>query len=157
ESYAFSGTQLTDVSLPAGLTHLGNDAFGNISSLTSINIPKDINSDRNYYTYHSPFSGSSNLTQISFDEGITVIPDYLFKDLSGLGELTLPNTVTRIGYQAFSNVGLTEVVLPERLTRIENSAFSGTSLTEVVIPAGVTHIGYTAFDIDSLTKVTLPS
>ncbi|HFI0246435.1 TPA: leucine-rich repeat protein, partial [Streptococcus suis] len=78
ESYAFSGTQLTDVSLPAGLTHLGNDAFGNISSLTSINIPKDINSDSNYYTYNSPFSGSSNLAQISFDEGITVIPDYLF-------------------------------------------------------------------------------
>ncbi|HFI0571234.1 TPA: leucine-rich repeat protein, partial [Streptococcus suis] len=157
ESSAFSGTQLTDVSLPAGLTHLGDSAFGNISSLTSINIPKDINSNRNYYTYQSPFLGSSNLSQISFDEGITVIPDYLFKDLSGLGELTLPNTVTHIGSQAFSNTSLTEIVLPERLTSIGGSAFSGTGLTEVVIPAGVTHIGYTAFDIDSLTKVTLPS
>ncbi|MGU7915970.1 leucine-rich repeat protein [Streptococcus suis] len=157
ESSAFSGTQLTTVTLPSGLIHLGDYAFGNISSLTSINIPKDINSDRNYYTYNSPFSGSSNLAQISFDEGITVIPDYLFKDLSGLVGITLPNTVTRIGSQAFSNAGLTEVVLPERLTRIENSAFSGTGLTEVVIPAGVTHIGYNAFDIDSLTKVTLPS
>ncbi|WP_153050490.1 leucine-rich repeat domain-containing protein, partial [Streptococcus suis] len=81
-SSAFSGTQLTTVTLPAGLTHLGDYAFGNISSLTSINIPKDINSDRNYYASYSPFSGSSTLTQISFDEGITVIPDYLFKDLS---------------------------------------------------------------------------
>ncbi|WP_153056025.1 leucine-rich repeat domain-containing protein, partial [Streptococcus suis] len=73
ESSAFSGTQLTTVTLPAGLTHLGDYAFGNISSLTSINIPKDINSDRNYYASYSPFSGSTNLTQISFDEGITVI------------------------------------------------------------------------------------
>ncbi|WP_161947383.1 leucine-rich repeat domain-containing protein, partial [Streptococcus suis] len=75
------------------------------------------------------------LTQISFDEGITVIPDYLFKDLSGLTELSIPSTVTTIG----------------------NGVFSGTGLREVVIPAGVTHIGYNAFDVDSLTKVTLPS
>ncbi|MFH6737719.1 leucine-rich repeat protein [Streptococcus suis] len=135
ESSAFSGTQLTTVTLPAGLTHLGDYAFGNISSLTSINIPKDINSDRNYYASYSPFSGSTNLTQISFDEGITVIPDYLFKDLSGLTELSIPSTVTTIG----------------------NGVFSGTGLREVVIPAGVTHIGYNAFDVDSLTKVTLPS
>ncbi|HFU4109571.1 TPA: leucine-rich repeat protein [Streptococcus suis] len=157
ESYAFSGTQLTDVSLPAGLTHLGDYAFGNISSLTSINIPKDITSGRNYYSHNSPFSGSFNLTQIRFDEGITVIPDYLFKGLSSLTEVSLPSTVTRIGNESFSGTGLIEVIIPEGVTEIDDNAFSGTSLREVVFPSTLTKIGSGAFSGTPLTTISLPA
>ncbi|MGQ7336620.1 leucine-rich repeat protein, partial [Streptococcus suis] len=146
----------TDVSLPAGLTHLGNDAFGNISSLTSINIPKDINSDSNYYTYNSPFSDSSNLTQISFDEGITVIPDYLFKDLSGLVGMLIPEGVTAIGSSAFAYTNIANITLPTSLERIGSSAFSNTKLSSVIVPDNVKTIGSDAFRNTPLELVVLP-
>ncbi|HGO8538232.1 TPA: leucine-rich repeat domain-containing protein, partial [Streptococcus suis] len=156
ESYAFSGTQLTDISLPAGLTHLGDYAFGNISSLTSINIPKDINSDRNYYAYHSPFSGSSNLSQISFDEGITVIPDYLFQGLSSLVGMLIPEGVTAIGSSAFASTNIADITLPTSLERIGSSAFSNTKLSSVIVPDNVKTIGSDAFRNTPLELVVLP-
>ncbi|HEP1813178.1 TPA: leucine-rich repeat protein, partial [Streptococcus suis] len=156
ESSAFSGTQLTTVTLPAGLTHLGDSAFGNISSLTSINIPKDINSDRNYYASYSPFLGSSNLTQISFDEGITVIPDYLFKDLSGLVGMLIPEGVTAIGNSAFAYTNIADITLPTSLERIGSSAFSNTKLSSVIVPDNVKTIGSYAFGNTPLELAVLP-
>ena len=75
-------------------------------------------------------------------------------------ELTLPNSVTRIGESAFSGCsGLTELTLPSSVTRIGNSAFEGCSgLTELTLPNSVTSIGESAFwDCTGLTELTLPS
>ena len=63
------------------------------------------------------------------------------------GNCIIPDTVTKIDYQAFKYcTGLISVTIPESVTCIDNAAFYGcTGLTSVVIPSSVTEIGRQAF------------
>ena len=80
----------------------------------------------------------------------------IFYSCSGLTSVTILNSVTSIGVQAFANCsGLTSVNIPNSVTSIGGAAFSGcTGLTSVIIPNSVTSIGRLAFDSCSgLTEV----
>ena len=71
--------------------------------------------------------------------------------------MTIPNSVTSIGSEAFRDcIGLTSVAIPDSVTSIGNYAFKGCSgLTSVTIPNSVTSIGDEAFFYcDNLTSVT---
>jgi hypothetical protein len=77
---------------------------------------------------------------------------------TGLTSVTIPDSVTSIGYGAFYQcVGLPSITLPDSLTIIGDSAFSVClDLTSVTIPNGVTNIGIGAFsDCHSLAFVKL--
>ena len=71
-----------------------------------------------------------------------------FSGCSSLTSVTIPNSVTSIGYWAFSGCSsLKSVTIPNSVTSIGNSAFSDCkSLTSVTIPNSVTSIGEWAFD-----------
>jgi len=74
--------------------------------------------------------------------------------------ITIPNSVTSIGYSAFmACTGLTSVTIGTSVTSIGDYAFYGCSgLSSVTIPSSVTSIGYSAFDsCTGLTSVTIPS
>ena len=78
---------------------------------------------------------------------------------SRLTEVTLPNSITHIGNDAFYRCSkLTKISLPCSLTHIGDRAFRGcTGLTTVQLPNTVTHIGDFAFhDCTRLVEVTLP-
>jgi len=73
--------------------------------------------------------------------------------------VVIPNSVTRIGDEAFRNLrSLTSITLPNGLTHIGNHAFAGAhGLTSVRIPDSVTHIGESAFwSMNSLRSINLP-
>ena len=75
------------------------------------------------------------------------------------GELVIPNSVTKIGSQAFSCCGeLASVVIPDSVTEIDNYAFEYCEgLTSVKIPNSVVRIGDYAFlECRGLTEVTIP-
>ena len=61
--------------------------------------------------------------------------------------VTIPNTVTKIGNDAFKNCeGLTSINIPNSVTEIGQSAFEGcSSLTSINIPSSVTTMGYGVF------------
>ena len=76
------------------------------------------------------------------------------------GAVTIPNSVTNIGYEAFYGCdSLTSVAIPNSVTNIGYEAFYGCdSLTSVTIPNSVTSIGEGAFwNCSSLTSVTIPN
>ncbi len=87
------------------------------------------------------------------------IESLAFSGCNNLSSVSIPNSVTTIGYQAFYGCNsLASVSIPNSVTSIGYHAFSGcSSLASASIPNSVTSIGYHAFqNCSSLTSVTIP-
>ena len=198
---------MTSVIIPNTVTNIGELAFRNCSSLTNVQFSSTLKSigTRAFVSCHSleevvlpqgfvslgqyAFGGCKALKSVLFPDGLRSIGEGAFcgpgmayeEDIActNLAEITIPNTVTNIGWWAFSrctnltsaNIGggvigkrafadcvrLSDVTLGENVTSIGEAAFSGCiNLTELVIPDSVTSIGASAFkDCTKLTRITL--
>ena len=163
-----------DVTVPEGVTSIGDGAFRCCSRLTSITLPDSVTSIGG-----EAFSGCSSLTSITLPDGVTSIGDKTFKGCKKLADpegfvivkgvlydycgssrkIVVPDSVTSIGNGAFYICSrLTSSTLPDGVTSIGNWAFSDcSSLTSITIPDSVMSIGECAFSgCESLTNVTLP-
>lgn len=81
-------------------------------------------------------------TGIEVQAGITTVTDSAFSTLDKVREVTLADTVTKIGRHAFNGcTALGAITLPQNLTELGEYAFkSCTALQTLSIPAGVTRI-----------------
>ena len=77
---------------------------------------------------------------------VTKINKYCFYNGSNLKKVTIPDSVTHIGYAAFEGcTSLTDINIPENVEVIEGNAFYNcTSLKSITIPASVTTLNYGA-------------
>jgi hypothetical protein len=108
----FNCWYLKELSLPIRLKEMGEDCFKNTLSLTTLTMREETNSD---------YSG----------EKLRTIPSGAF-EYSGVHEVTIPQSVTRIVNKAFgSTTGLTSVTFQDNFEStvknlfIESGAFSG--------------------------------
>ena len=117
--YAFT-EDIKKVVINNGITSIGDHAFYNCTSLTSITIP----------------------------DSVTSIGDHAFENWASLTSITIPDSVTSIGAMAFYYcLSLTSITIPNSVTSIGNGAFENCiSLTSITIPNSVTSIGYSAFE-----------
>ena len=153
DAYAFSSTGLTAVTLPKHLRKLGLSAFSGCTALKSVFIPLSLQNTSN------PFRNCTALTDVTFEDGRTELPNTLLED-SGIRQLTVPQTVTKIGYSAFAGcTQLTAITLPDGLRELGRGAFSGcTALTGVALPDSLTALGYGVFqNCSALTAVEFPA
>ena len=166
------------------VTKIGNHAFRNCSSLTTITIPNSVTK-----TETQAFWSCSNLTTITIPDSVTTIGSSTFEGCSNLTSITIGNGVTTIGWNAFEDCsslkafygkfatadnralivngtlyafaigcGATSYTIPDSVTTIGDYAFMECSnLTTITIPDSVTTIGDYAFlECSNLTTITMP-
>lgn len=152
--YAFSGTALEQMLVPAQVTELGAYAFMSCPALTAVTVEAPLTQ-----LPAGLFQQCGALTQVSLPETMTALGELAFDHCTALPALTLPPRLTAIGRSAFAGCsGLTALTLPETLVAIGESAFFGCSaLTGLVIPEGVTELPYHCLaNCEQLTFLTLP-
>ena len=145
---------LTSVTIPSSVTSIGQDAFDIYYSIVDFyytgdivgwcfNSTSPIESPRPRYNL---YINNSLVTNLVIPETVTSLVS-TFRGCQSLTSVTIPNSVTSIGKDAFCGCyGLTSVTIPNSVTTIGNYAFYGCSgLTSLTIPNSVTSIGDYAF------------
>jgi hypothetical protein len=108
-NYAFNGTEISSLALPASLKSIGEGAFENCDNLTSCELP----------------------------EGLTSLDSYVFYSCEKLSKIILPSTLKQIGSSLIRYSGVSAVVshIQEPL-KISNYVF-GTSQWDSELQANV--------------------
>ena len=135
------------------VTSIGDWAFYECRSLTSVEIPNSVTS-----IGERAFSYCVSLTSIEIPNSVTSIEDWAFYSCSSFTSVEIPNSVTSIGNSAFNYCSsLTSVEIPNSVTSIGDWAFSDCySLTSMIIPPSVTSIGEGVFPYN-LVKCAYPN
>jgi hypothetical protein len=162
----------TEVRIPPVIQNLpvieiGDGAFWNCTSLTSITIPDSV-IDIEYTNFYA----CTSLSAIKVDTGNTAYSSqdgvlynknktllHTYPAGKTVASFIIPNSVTSIGHGAFWNCAkLTSVTIPDSVTVIGKSAFASCeSLISITIPDSVTSIEKGAFwNCKSLTGITIP-
>ena len=143
-----------DITIPDGVKSIENYAFGNSPSVTSVTIPKSLESmDGNVFSFCMKLKEikvSKNNQYFSSENGI--LYDKKKKVLLQCpremeGDIIIPETVVKIGDNAFFNCYyLTSISIPESVTSIGKYAFHFClRLLNATIPKNVKSIGVGAF------------
>ncbi len=141
--------------IPNGVNKIGEAAFYNCTSLTSIIIPASVTEIGS-----RAFLGCTSLTSIVIPNSVTVIGRSAFEDCTSLASIVIPDSVTKIGESAFAYcTSLTSIKIPDSVTEIGLYAFLRCSnLDSIKIPDSVTEIGVNAFaNCTSLTSIVIPN
>ena len=152
---AFRNTKLTNVIIPEGVTSIERNAFYDCGSLTSVTLPSSLKTIGSF-----AFDKCDSLTGLTIPNSVNTIGSYAFSFCSSLTSLTIPDSVNTIDSHAFSNCSsLRSVTLPMGLSRIPEECFSDCkSLTSLTIPDSVKIIDSAAFSYcTGLTDITLPA
>ena len=141
---AFNGKiGLLEITLPAGLKAIGNNAFNGCFALRNeVTIPAGVETIGSY-----AFAGCKNAKfNPALPETLTAIGDYAFQNCANLYAVTLPTGLQTIGDHAFEASNVQEAVLPAGLKTIGAYAFRKCSnITRVTLPDGLTTLGEGAF------------
>ena len=127
--YAFSEcSSLTSVTIPNSVTTIGDKAFSDCSSLTSVTIGNSVTTIE-----QAAFGGCSSLTSVNIGNSVTEIGWYAFSDCSSLTSVTIPNSVKTIGIGAFKHcTNLQKVYIGDSVKTIGEYAFKNcTSVTQI--------------------------
>ncbi|HOR85042.1 MAG TPA: leucine-rich repeat protein [Bacillota bacterium] len=156
------------VTVPNGVTSIGESAFANFSSVNTVKLPNSVTSIK-----QSAFSCCINLKAITLSSNLIDIADYAFEFCTSLESITIPASVKNIGLAAFARcTSLTAIktdatnpyfstisgVLFNKNGSTLVSYPAGQKASSYTIPNGTTTIGPYAFTwCSNLTTAVIPS
>lgn len=117
----------------------GSGIFANMSALERINVSDE---SENYRSIDGVLYNKSGTTLLAYPngkkdasftvpDGVTSISDYAFTGNPYIRELNLPNSLTSIGWYAFSDMQLASLVIPAQVRSIGSNAFAIGTLTSI--------------------------
>ena len=89
---------LTSINIPDGVTNIGNGAFLGCKLLTNINIPDGVTNIGN-----AAFWGCESLTSINIPNSVTAIGNWAFEECKNLPSKTKSDIINRFGKEAFDS------------------------------------------------------
>ena len=96
---AFSWCEnLTGITIPAGVTFIGDNAFSWCENLTGITIPAGVT-----FIGDNAFYGCTGLRNVTIPSSVTTIGQEAFRDCSNITSITIPASVNHVGKWAFHN------------------------------------------------------
>lgn len=159
DSYAFVGrNDIESISIPAGISEIGDYAFYELENLSTVSIPVNNGLMKvgkyafggtawmiNYkgvakigkiaLGFGTLYISTGNRTALlpSDFTGLNTIAPNAFEGLSSLLEIQIPSSITSIGNNAFSNcVGLKKIEFAATLSATGNNILSGCSYLEEI-------------------------
>ena len=144
-------------------------AFTGISGSSNITyyLPKTLKNvtvTGNYPVFRAGFDHCEYIETITFTEGLSVVPEYFFRECKAATAIDIGTNVTDINNYAFEHCeALLEAPLYEGLEHLGRFAFGYcNALTSITIPSTITEFsrsgeggGYQFFKCASLTTVTM--
>ena len=96
-NYAFYCSSLASVTIPEGITSIGDYAFSHCTKLTSLDLPSSVIAIGGH-----AFEYCSSLMSWDLPEGVETIGEYAFSYNSSLRSFKLPASVTSMPFNAFT-------------------------------------------------------
>ena len=140
----FDCASLTSITIPDSVTSIGYMTFSRCGSLASVTIPDSVTSIDDY-----AFLGCDSLTAINIDDN-----NQYYCDIDGVLFNKDKTTIIRYPEGKID----TSYIIPDSVTRINDMTFLGCgSLTSITIPDSVTSIGGSAFlNCSGLKSINIP-
>jgi hypothetical protein len=134
------------------VTSIGNSAFSG-ANLTSVTLPDTVTNIGDY-----AFGGCCGLASIAIGNGVTSIGRSALNACHSLTSLTIPNSVANIGSEAFFNCwNLTTVTIGNRVASIGLGAFGYCpNLNSLYFQGNAPSVGPAVFQGDNATVYYLP-
>ena len=138
----FNGYTKKDISIPDGITVIGEAAFQGMNNIESVYIPEGVE-----LISEGAFSGCKNLQSVHLSEGLETVDRDVFNGCISLKAVKFPDSVKNIEAGAFTGcTSLESVNIPPRTELLPWRIFEGcTSLKYIVIPKSVRTIEDFAF------------
>ncbi len=194
-TYAFYDcTGLKEITIPGSVTGIGTSAFEKCINLETINVASDFTLNKEPFNDCTALKtvkvakGSTGIIpannsdliwyklpgkeyDLIIEDGVTEIGDYAFNDVDGIKNITFPESVKKIGTNAFYNTEIENVHISNlekwfNISYGRNSTplieyaklwLNGELLTKIVVPDGVEKIGDNIFSLwKGLTDITIP-
>ncbi|MBR6578381.1 MAG: leucine-rich repeat protein [Clostridia bacterium] len=145
---------IESITIPEGVTKIGEDAFYDCSALKSIELPESL-----ITIDSSAFANCSSLQNVKLGGKVEYMGDYVFSECVKLGEIILPDSLSFLGNYAFQGcTALKHAVLSSNLETLALMIFAScTNLEDVIIPEGVKTISTDAFSNTALKELKLPA
>ncbi len=129
---AFSGTNITSVTVHSGIEYAANEAFASCQSLVSVEFEGEATT-----LGAGIFAGCSALKSVILPSALASIPSDAFTGCSSLDNIILPDTLEIIEAYAFYETAIKEITIPASVISIEEGALGGTVPPETPVVISV--------------------